>query len=155
MQVLHTLGSIKRGLGSGVTNPLQGKCHWKGRPGGKRSGKDGRLIETALALASRMQWHRDNDVKPAWIHPRILEDRAKPFGNDMAKIKAVVVLKLMNKPAYDSPRPVTGDGSVEVQDLVGAIATGKLAGYRAEEWFGTFLTKRGFDSRRVIVAFST
>src|SRR2546423_14921203 len=130
MQIFHALGTIVGGLGGGIAGPLEDISRGKICRTGQQIREQLGLVEAALALPGRMQWHRNDEIEAAAAETRIVQGFAQPVGHGMPKMALSRVLELMDQPANQTAAPVGGDGAVEVEDAMLAIGATEGLGNR-------------------------
>src|SRR5260370_30134233 len=100
--MFHALRAIKCLLSSGVTDAFENRASLDRRVRAQQFRKQGRLIETAFAFPSRMQWNRDNNIKLPSPQSIILECSEKPACYEMPQMNLASVFEIEDDAAHHS-----------------------------------------------------
>ena len=152
MQIFHAFRAIIRGLGGGVTRPLQHRAQRRRGGGGQQLGQKRRLVESTLALAGRMEWDRDDHVKGAAVQARVAQGFAKPGGNGIAEVALPGVFEFVHQFADQAAAAVGRDGAIEMQDAMLAVRATEGLRDRTGKWLRTFRAERRHDPGRAALA---
>src|SRR4029453_12129473 len=146
MQIFHSLGAVKRGLCSCVSNAFQHRLAVNRYPCAQRFSKQGRLIESAFPLASWMQWHGHDDVKFAPAKTFIVKRRAKPTRHQMSQVNLTPILKVVNDLANNTAATVRSHCCIKVNFAMSAVGACERGRNCAVERLGALLAKWRVDA---------
>src|SRR5436309_6613296 len=86
------------------------------------------LIESALTLASGMQWNRNNDVETAVPKPLVIKCGHQPAGDQMPKMNLSPVFEIQDDVTSDPTCAICRDGGFKIKRAMRAIGAGKGIG---------------------------